>query len=572
LLVKQIETQKRAKNQTPPILLPKPERELTTDAAPADTLILSAIKKEVDRGLAGLKMEGLQSPFFISYVLGDIRQMNIEAANGSLMTADEDHSRITGSRLLMGNYQCTDENFDGTADGASLFGGAPILENDERGLRNMVRRDLDAIYKSAAETYEQKIATILQLNIPARELELADWDKTPVVRLHDLPKSVMDFDLHKYEDYVREASAVYNDYPEVLNSKVTMQLYEAKIYFYNTEGSEFVYPMTYLYLQSFASGQTEEGESLIDGFDFVIGSSDALPALDSLKMKCHLLAANLKVALGSPKMEEAYAGPVLFEELAAPTLVYMGFLGGSDLSLTASRRPLTTTGFSYGGNSIEEMMGKRITAREITIEDWTGTPVYNDVPLIGYAPVDGQGVVPPASLTLVENGTLMALLSDRVPTPKMLHSNGHALLTPGIGAWLYPGVIRLTDTRTKSPADLRKELLTRAKEEGYDYAYIVRDLTGSSPHALFRVSVEDGSEVRVRSAEIEDMDSQIFKKVIAVSDKEQIYNTLARSLVTVISPSAFLVDDMQIRSNRVDNFRKAPLTPNYFSSSRKEKP
>jgi hypothetical protein len=262
----------------------------------------------------------------------------------------------------------------------------------------------------------------------------------------------------------------------------------------------------------------------------------------------------------APKIDESYTGPVLFEDIAVVSAFYSNFFYGN-ISLIAERKPLTATGFSYGGNSLEEMMDKRITAKEITIEDWTGTPEYKGVKLLGYAPIDGQGVVPPTQLTLVENGILKTLLNDRVPTPKIRHSNGHALLTPSLNSPVATGVVRMTDTRTNSREELKNELLERAKKEGYDYAYIVRDgmVGGNYPVALYRINVADGSEKRIRSAFINDFDSRIFKNIVAVSDKELIYNTLINNLVTIIVPDAILFEDLQIQSDRVDNFKKPPL-------------
>ncbi|MDR2682330.1 MAG: TldD/PmbA family protein [Dysgonamonadaceae bacterium] len=571
LFVKQIETQKRPKNQTPPVLLPKPEPASPSTTLPDDAVVLEAIKKEVHRGLSGLKMDGLQSPFFIAYTIGDLRQWVVAASHGSLTNSSRNFSRAAGARLLMGDYACTDENFEGTTGGASGYDGAPVIDNDERGIRYTVWKDLDAIYKSAAETYEQKMATIQQLNIPAKDLELPDWDRTPVVKLNPLPKQNPDFDRENYETYAKVVSSVFNEYPEILESNWAMQLVDATVYFYNTEGSEFIYPLSFVYVNGSADGKTEEGENLNDSFDFVYARLDELPPVEAMQAECRKLAGNLIEAIHAPKLKDAYSGPVLFESLAVPTLFYSSFFGGNDISLIAERKPLTTSGFSYGGNGIEEMMGKRITAREITIEDLTGTPEYQGVKLLGYAPIDGQGVVPPARLTLVENGLLMTLLSDRIPTPKVPHSNGHALLTPSLGTNINTGVVRLSDTRTRSYAELKAELLNRARQEGYDYAYIVREINGSYPNRLYRVNLADGSETRVRAAEINNIDSQVFKKIIGVSDKELIYNTVAGNLLTTITPDAILFDDMQIQSDRIDNFKKAPLAPNHLSSSTKEK-
>jgi predicted Zn-dependent protease len=560
LLVKQIETQKTAKSQSQPPLLSQPETNgLKVGLSPED-IIANSLKYEVDRSLKGLKMEGLQSPFFISYTLGDTKQCYVSASHGSLVSSGSHTYRGAGCRLLIGDYSCSDENFSGSTGGARGFDGSPCIDNDEKGLRYTIWRDLDAIYKNAAETYEQKLSAIKQLNIPAKDLELPDWDKTPKVVMNNLPRQEIKFDKASYEEYTKAASSVFNDYSEILSSNVSVLISDALVYFYNTEETEFRYPMAFVSLDAQVSAKTDEGEDLSASFSHTFAHPDELPSLEEVKTKCRELAQKIIDKVHAPKIEESYAGPVLFEGQAVVKTVYSQFFYG-EVSLIAERKPLTSTGFSYGGNSLEEMINKKITAKEISIEDWTGTPEYKGVKLLGYAPIDGQGVIPPARLTLVENGILKTLLSDRVPTPKVPHSNGHALIDASFGSSISAGVLRLSDTRIDKKENLKKELLKRAKEEGYAYAYIVRDVEGggSYPVDLFRVNVADGSEKRIRSASINNFDSQIYKNIISVSDQELIHNTNAGNLLTVIVPDAILFEELQIQSDRVDNFRKPPL-------------
>ncbi|GHT28776.1 hypothetical protein FACS189432_07200 [Bacteroidia bacterium] len=557
LLVKQIETQKSAKNQSQPPVLPKPKAEKTTENSGKD-IIAESIRKETDRALKELKMNGLQSPFFIAYTLSDIDQLVISASSGSLVSSKSHSFRTGGARLLMGDYQCTDENFSGTTGGTSGYDGAPCLDNDESGIRYTIWRDLDAVYKSAAETYEQKLSAIKQLNIPAKDLELPDWDKTTPVVMNDIRIPEINLEKERYEEYVKAASAVFNDYKEIFNSNVSLRIYNGVFYFYNTEKSEFRLPHIYVDLDVGGQVKTEDGEDLHAGFELTFAHPKDLPSIEDLQKKCRELAEKLLEEMAASKLKEAYAGPVLYEGLAVVTTFYSNFFG--NYSLIAERKPLSSQGISYGGNGLEEMIDKRITAKEITIEDLTGTPEYNGIKLLGYTPIDAQAVIPPAQLTLVENGILKTLLNDRVPTSKVPHSNGHSLFAGG-GAYTNTGVVRMSDTRTKSKEELRKELFRLAKEEGYDYAYIVRDAAGngSMPLELYQINIADGTEKRIRSAMIKNLDAQSFKRIAAVSDREMIYNGNFGNLISVIVPDAILFEELQIQSDRVDNFRKPPM-------------
>jgi len=556
LLVKQIETQKRPKSQAQPPYLSKPE---ATDASSGSDVISKSIRTEVDRALEGLSKQKTEPPFFIAYTLGDIKQLVVSASNGSLLSSDVYPVRTGNARLLMGSYNCTDENFTGTGSGGNYgYDGSPCLDDNEEGIRYTLWRDLDAIYKSAVENYEQKRAAIKQLNIPAKDLELPDWDKTPAVVMDTAPFPKVNLDPKTYEEYVEAASSVFNDYKDILKSNVTLSIYVATNYFYNTEKSELKLPAIFASLDVAALAKTEEGEDQQADLNLTVGHPNDLPPVEDFKKQCKEVADNLMEKIRAPKLQEAYSGPVLFEGLAVVRTFYSSFFYG-DNSLIAQRKPFSAEGYSYGGNRLEEMIDKRITAKEITIEDLTGTPEYKGVKLLGYAPVDAQAVVPPAKLTLVENGILKTLLSDRVPTAKVPHSNGHSMFTPGAASMTNTGVVRMSSTQMKSKEELRSELFRLAKDEGYSYAYIVRNISDTTPLELYRVNIADGTEVRVRAATITNLDYQSFKRINAVSDKEMIYNGIAGNLLSVIVPDAILFEELQIQSDRVDNFRKPPV-------------
>ena len=555
LFVKQIETQKRPKSQSQAPYLSKPEKSETVQGK---DVISESIRKEVDRALQEIGKQKPHAPFFISYTLGDIKQLVVSASNGSLISSEIHPFRVGNCRLLMGDYQCTDENFTGKGVGSYGYDGTPCLDDDEEGLRFTLWRDLDAIYKSAFETYEQKLAAIKQLNIPAKALELHDWDQTPTVVMDDVPFPEINLDPKAYEEYVKAASSVFNEYKDILRSNVALNIYSSTVYFYNTEKSEFKLPFVFVSLEAEAVAKTEDGEDCHADFDITVKIPVELPAIEDFKKDCRELAEKLLEEIQAPKLEEAYAGPVLFEDLAVVRTFYSNFFYG-DNSLIAERKPFSAQGYSYGGNRLEEMIDKRITAKEISIDDLTGTPEYNGVKLLGYTPVDAQAVIPPDKLILVENGILKTLLNDRVPTEKVPHSNGHSLLTPGAASNTSGGVVRMSDTRMKSREELRRELFQLAKEEGYSYAYIVRNIAGGMPLELYQVDITDGTEKRIRSAVITDIDFQSFKKIRAVSDREMIYNGIASNLISVIVPDAILFEELQIQSNRLDNFRKPPL-------------
>nr|WP_276600357.1 MULTISPECIES: metallopeptidase TldD-related protein [unclassified Nannocystis] len=94
----------------------------------------------------------------------------------------------------------------------------------------------------------------------------------------------------------------------------------------------------------------------------------------------------------------------------------------------------------------------------------------------GRLAVDAQGFSP-KPLTLVKNGVLQELLMTRTPNPRRKESNGRARLSPGLAWGAAITNLSLKSKKRGSPRKaLEKELLRRAREDGYEYAYIVESL------------------------------------------------------------------------------------------------
>jgi predicted Zn-dependent protease len=551
LLVKTIETQKKGKSQNKQIILPKPTGETKSVY---NEPVLDAIKAETDRELSDLALPGLKPPFFISSSIADVQITTVNATNGSLVSSGINRMRPFNYRLLVGDYQRTDENFQSMV--GQEYNTTMSLDDTPEAIRYSLWRAYDGIYKATAEIYAQKEAAINRFNVPPKDLELPDWDKTPVVVMTDKPAPLSPIDRTALEKYVKDVSAIFSDYPDIIESNVAINNVDYRRYFYNTEQSATQSAKRIVLVYASARTLTEGGEELNRLHQIVVGDVSSLPPVAEMQKRCRQFAETVIEERNAGKIDETYIGPVLFEKEDVVSPFYdLFFLSG----LEASRRLLTSQGSMFSRSDIEELVGKRVAAKTITIEDMSGTPEYNGVKLLGAYSVDAQAVVPPKQLTLVEKGILKNLLSDRTPTLAVPHSNGHALTNvTGNDMSVSTGVVRLTCSVTKPYNALKDTLLKLAAEEGYDYAFIVKNGNG-----FYRINVADGAETRIRSAEFQDFNRNSFKKVTAVSDNEQIYNGLGKmsNAISVIIPDAMLFEDIQIRFTRNESLTKPPIVP-----------
>lgn len=560
LLVKQIETQKKAKSQAQGPILSKPVPEINPTGLSNQEIIMQSIKKEVQRSINGLKTDELEAPFFIAYVLRDGYRLNMGSSNGGLTYSQCFPFRSTDSRMLAGNYQTTDENFLSERGRAMMnySSNTPFCaEANEEGIRYSMWREFDSQFKQMAESYKVKTAALKQLNIPAEKLELPDWEQKEAVQLI-LPSADFSIDVPYYEQYLNELSAILASSTKNLYSNVGLEIVKSDIYLYNTEKTEIRIPYSYAILRLHATQKDETGENFYYNWVYPHNDPKNLPTKEEFRKEAERIGQLLSELTAAPKLDEAYTGPVLFVDNAVSNAFYNNFFS-QNFSLVATPKTMNASGQSFGNNKLEEMIGKRVTSTNITVEDLTGTSTYNGKELFGYAPIDAQGVAPAAQTVLIEKGILQTLLNDRTPTEKVRNSTGHALFMSNGGFRKNTGVIRMSYAKQKSREALMNELFKLANEAGYEYAYIAKNLNGNAPE-LYRV-YPDGREERLTYAMINNFNNDSFKKVIAAADSEKIYEFLAGNKVSVIVPEAILFEELQIQNNGVNNFNRPPLVP-----------
>ena len=508
--------------------------------------VISIMKTEVDRGLS-LKIDNLQTPFFISYTLVEKEQLFARARLGAIESSNLTKERRGYPYLLVGNYERNDLNFmDMNNNG---FFSIP-LENDETGIRVPIWQGLDSRYKSSAERYEAKLTSMRQAQIKEEDLNLPDFEKVEpvyIIQQIETPK----IDKGYWENYIRKASAVAKRYPEINSSSVLADITNQKIYYYNTENTRYCISKPIYTLSFSLSTLTDDGEDLTENAYLQYSSMEEIPDLEEFISTYESFIAYFLELKKAPQVEEAYTGPVMFEEMA----LGQAFIQLLQPSLIARRSPIG----KESGNNTEIMMDKKIIARSLSVKSLTGTEFFDGQRLAGYTPVDAEGVVPDKELFLIEDGVLKNKLNRRTPTKKVPRSNGHArlplsgMINNNSSLSTNPGNIQLLSNEVYSYNELKQRLINAAKEEDLDYAYIVRRIRGNRVLAVYKVYTVDGREELQRGADLQYFNIRSFRRVLGATDSNFIYNiSNAGSLSSIIIPRALLFEEIDItRSSNI---------------------
>lgn len=569
-------------------------------------LIRKAMKDELKRNMDALVLETLERPCFLSYTISDASMLSISATLGAIIKSEQLPYRSKRVRVLVGDYQCTNENFvDITAGSSSSIGGFTIpLENDYVGIRRSLWKETDEQYKKAAEMLELKRSAMKQQNLSPEAESLPDFIRAKPAQLQ---LEGPDFAFNKvcWEKTARELSAVFKTYHDIFASRVTICFYRSDVYYVNSEGTETKYPISIAALSVTAETQADDGEPLLDYLLYCGVTSADLPSPRQMKEEIKIMADQLVKLRRAPIFDDSYSGPVLFEGQAVAEAFSQRFFKGA-LGLRAKRVPLfgqAQIGVQVHrmmSNSLQDKIGKKIMADSLTIKAAPRRKEYKGQKLVGYFEVDAEGVIPPNELVLVEKGVLKTLLNGRSPTKKIRGSNGHKrcfLQSGSVAHNIGPGVIEITTSEGSSKETLKKQLIQLARKEGLDYAIVIRKIPPpkagtrmsrargrqdqffqqpSQPIYAYRVSLEDGSEQLLRTTELSGISFNDFKRIEAVSKKSQLYTTmlvkngfdsdfsnLASGMPTsFIVPDAMIFKELELSQHRRAITNKPPVVEN----------
>lgn len=519
-----------------------------------DELIFRAMQDELERNKQELSLADFGKPFFLSYALGITENFEIIGTLGAITNSYQMPLSSVGSiRLLLGDYH---RNSDSRYEGRFVRTQMP-LEPDYNSIRRNFWLGTDYTYKNALRNFAGKAAYLKANPKTPEEEQLDDLSKIkPITKFVTNPDK---YTLNKeaWENNVRELSAIFKNYPKLLNTSIILTGLQMEVYKTTSEGVKLKQPVNYVVLHATASATTDDGVKFGDTYSVVAARIEELPTMEELKKNIVQFADNMTKLRGCEAITEYYSGPILFEDAACSKIFIDNLLNQG--GLFAYRKP-------EGGQSkrtIDGRIGKKIVDSRISIKNYTTLNKYNNVRLLGAYEVDAEGVVPEKEMTLVENGILKGLLNGRVPTLKTPESTGSSrfMLNGGeIAFATAPGTIHISVKDGSKPEKMKKALIKAAKEEGLDYTYIVRRMAGQAS-LIYKVNVKDGSETMVRAGDFSTINLAKIKRLLDISGKEKIANFVLNQQVlsSLIYPSSILIEDMEINKSELKKEKKPAL-------------
>jgi TldD protein len=569
---------------------------------------LRAMRDEMARSKTRLelKIPGTDQPvrpYYVEYRLLDLDVKEVVAQFGTLLTSTHTRNRFMNVEARVGSYKLDSSNFisDDAFRGFIGSQGSVGIDRDYDSLRQDLWIATDQAFKEAVETYSRKQAYLSSL---ARQSEVDDFSKAAPIQTIE-PLVTPDWTNRNWEQEARDASATLRVFPEIYESRVTYYLVYATEYLMTSEGTEIRTNRTFAAVESGMNTLASDGMPLNHLYSTYAPRPADLPNVDAVRKGLNVAGSEL-MALRAAQPAQDYTGPVLFEARAAAPLLAQ-VLGPA---MNGSRPPVAfqpiveqLMGNLGGKSDWSGRLGARVLPPAVSVVDDPTAKEFRGTPLIGSYAVDDEGVRA-QKVTVVENGTLKALLMSRRPGNDSNESNGHG--RSGFLSDAKPTMSNLLfkSTETVSPAELKKKFLEACRAEKLQYCIIVRGMDNPSlsllhqedfssllasygggagtgdrlPLLVYKIYPEDGREEVIRGARIIGVNTRSLRNLAGIGNDDFVYNYMQSQIAgfsgtalgafgsaqgglpaSVVAPS-LLFEELEVRGARGEP-KRLPLLP-----------
>src|ERR1035441_10358387 len=345
-------------------------------AQASDDVVLGAMRAELDRSKARLKMDQVAAPYYIEYRIFDLDQYSAEAAFGALRFDVRSRFRFVRVVVRIGDYK--QDSYFGQGQGTL---DVMPLDNDMLALRHQLWLATDRAYKSGAESLTAKQAQLKQLTVdqPADDFAHAD----PVQSIG--PLATLEFDPEPWKRMLQDASSLYKEDPAIESFESRLSFQVVNRYLINSEGTLVRSGQSLYEMAIAASTQAADGMSLARDHAFVVASAKELPSAADFVARAKKLEISLKELHEAPVTEEEYRGPVLFSADAA-TSVFADLVGGNVLGHKPElgKNSRTTGAFAASYKT-------RVLPDFISVVDDPTISSYGGQALLGHYAIDDEG-------------------------------------------------------------------------------------------------------------------------------------------------------------------------------------
>jgi predicted Zn-dependent protease len=356
---------------------------------------------------------------------------------------------------------------------------------------------------------------------------------------------------------VKKWSADVANSPDVLYSNVNLSVARVSKYMVSTEGTRLLHGRDFASLSMVARGKATDGMDLMALEDFQAADPSHLPPQAVLDQAATRVGEKLSKLVQADAVEP-FVGPAILSGRAAAVFFHEIF--GHRIEGHRQKD-------EGEGQTFTKSVGMPVLPSFLSVMFDPTRRTLGGVDLNGYYSYDDEGVKA-RPVTVVDNGVLKTFLMSRSPIQGVEHSNGHGRRQPGLEVVSRQSNLIVQSTKQVSDQALREMLIAEIKRQNKPYGLLFDEVTGGYtttqrrglqaftviPLMVYRVYTDGRPDQLVRGVDIVGTPLASFSKILATSDKPEVFNGYcgAESGQVPVSASspALLVSEIEIQKKQ----------------------
>ncbi len=524
--------------------------------------IIETMREELNRQFAVLSAVPDYPVYYLAYLLSEGRSFQARARWGALTGRNEDIRRQLDIDLRVGSPEL--DNTHGRV-GMGQGGGLVTMQQDPVALRSDLWFATERSYRQAVEDY---IKVAAERAVRVREEDPSpDFCTAPRAR-YSAPPCRLAADDGEWQERIRRTSAVFKEFPDVLESWAEYSTGCETRRFVNSEGSDIRQSRFLAEILLQAQARAEDGMDFALYRHYVGWEPGDLPSERELEETAREMAATL-AALKTAPLVDPYIGPAILSGRAAAVLFH---------EVLGHRLEGHRQKDEDASQTFTKKLGKRILPGFISIVSDPTRDRIDGVPLMGFYQYDDEGVAG-RKVTLVEKGVLRSFMMSRSPISGFSQSNGHGRKEPGqLAVGRQSNLIVLAHT-TSSVKGLKSRLIELCRKQGRPYGLIFDEIEGGftftgrvipnafnvMPVVVRRVYADGRPDELVRGVDLIGTPLSTLERIVAAGDDLGVFNGYCGAEsgyvpVSAASPS-LLVAEVEVQRKQKNRDRPPLLDP-----------
>jgi TldD protein len=529
----------------------------------AQSPLVKILSDELERNFTALKKAD-PAPYFLGYEVTDQEDDVILASRGSIDAQNHNRNRILDITVRVGTPKSDNYRRVGNDRVRFTLPTRIALDDNADSIRKTVWLTTDRVYRGAAQRLI-RIQSDEKLRAAASDGS-DDFSVEQPQKFFSAP-ATLKFNAPEWAARLRKVSAEMSKYPGAINSDVGVESQRVMTTLVTSEGTLVETGRLFARIIITARGKASDGMDLGSMETFETGDPSTLPKDAQILAAVERAGKNLTDLLHAPPADP-FVGPAILSGRAAGVFFHEIF----GHRIEGHRQKDETEGQTF-----TKSVGKPVLPTFLSVVFDPTRAEFNGIALNGTYAYDDEGVKA-QRIVAVENGILKTFLMSRSPINGFPNSNGHGRRSPGNEIVSRQSNLIVESSNKVSDAELRKMLIEEVKKQGKPYGLYFDQVTGGYtttasrglqaftviPLIVYRVFADGRPDELIRGADIVGTPLASFEKIIATSDKMEVFNGICGAEsgsvpVSAVSP-ALLVSQIEIQRKERSQDRPPLLT------------